>query len=146
MNTSAYEIALIGGAFTILGALIGAIVGYWLSRLLAERYAFITACANLHAAFAPALGQIFLAQTHGNHDRPPIDSFVKDNLLAHASAVEIFRPHVSNKNSDAYQEAWENYRKIANDSVESSVEDRVNGLQPGSALEQSINKIISFAK
>ena len=146
MNTSAYEIALIGGAFTVLGALIGALVGYWLSRLLAERYAFIAACAKLRAAFAPALGQIYLAQNHGNHDRPPIDSFVKSNLLVHASAVEEFRPHVASNNSAAYQEAWESYRKLANNSIESAVEDRVNAFQSGGALEQNLHKVLSFAK
>lgn len=146
MNVSAYEIAIIGGAFTVLGALIGAIVGYWLSRLLAEKQAYTVACSKLRASFAPTLGQIYLAQKHGNHDRPCIDTFVKDNLLVHASAIEEFRSHVSCKNSKAYQSAWEDYRKTANDSIESAVEDRMQELEPGGAIEKNIRKILSFAK
>jgi hypothetical protein len=145
MNVSAYEIAIIGGAFTVLGALIGAIVGYWFSRKLAQKLAYTVACSKLRASFAPALGQIYLAQKHGNHDRPCIDTFVKDNLLYHATAIEEFRPHVSSKNSRAYQNAWEDYCKIASNSIESAVEDRMQELEPSGAIKKNINKILSFA-
>ena len=146
MNLTAYQIALIGGAFTILGALIGTLAGYWLARLLAERNSFIAARAKLRAAFAPALGQIYLAQKHGDHDRPSIEDFVKNNLLAHASAIEEFRPFVASSKSAAYQGAWEDYRKHAHDPHAATAEDWMTDLSGGSALEKRIYAILLFTK
>ena len=133
----------IAGSFTVVGALIGVLSAYWLAIHLERIKERRVACAKLRAAFAPALGQIYLAQNHGDHDRPPIDTFVKSNLLAHASAIEEFRPFVAD--CAAYQEAWEVYRKLANDSLDSDIRDREIGCPTGSALEQSINKVLSFA-
>ena len=146
MDVSVYQLSIIAGGFTIVGALIGALVSYRLSKVFAKNNAIVNAQAKLRATFAPSLAQIYLAQKHGNHDRPDINSFVKENLLGHASAVEEFRPHIPCKNRVAYQDAWENYRKIANDSIESATEDRVKGVELGGALEKSIHKILSFAK
>lgn len=146
MEIDVYGLSVIAGGFTVVGALIGALAGYWLATHLERFKERRVASAKLRAAFAPALGQIYLAQNHGDHDRPSIEAFVKGNLLAHASAIEEFRPFVTGDDGAAYQEAWESYRKFANDSVISTAEDWTTGLPQGHALEQRINEVLSFAK
>lgn len=146
MQIESYELSVIAGGFTIVGALIGALAGYWLATRLERFRERRAAGAKLHVAFAPALGQIYLAQRHGTHDRPSIEDFVKNNLLAHASAVEEFRPYVKNCDRSKYQEVWENYRKLAYDSTLSGVDDWAAELPEGSALERSIKGILVFAK
>lgn len=119
-NITPYDIAIIGGGFTVVGALIGAFITYRFSLKLAEKQ-FINSCAladrqelriasaKFFAAFAPAVAQIYLARHHGTHDIPIVGNILKDALVSHASAIEEFRPFVSD--GAAYQEAWEHYRK-----------------------------------
>lgn len=136
-----------GNALVSLGGVLaGGLVGFLSARHISTRSINAAACAKLRAAFAPALGQIYLAQNHGDHDRPSIEAFVKSNLLTHASAVEEFRPFVTGPDRAAYQTAWESYRKFANDSISSTAEDWTTKLPEGSALEQRINEVLSFAK
>jgi len=52
-NITPYDIALIGGGFTIVGALIAAVVAYWLTTKLEIFKEKRAACTSLHAAFAP---------------------------------------------------------------------------------------------
>ena len=143
------------GGFGIAGTLLGVIFTYHLARQLAdanaahaarqaETNALRNARAKLRAAFAPALGQIYLAQKHGDHDRPSIEDFVKNNLLVHASAIEEFRPFVTGGDA-AYQETWESYRQFANEPMLAYVEDQIEKLQSGSSLKQRIEAILVFA-
>ena len=104
----------------LLGALVGAFITYRFalklveaqfrnSCALADRQELRIVSAKFRVAFAPAIAQIYLARHHGTHDTPIVGNILKDALVSHASAVEEFRPFVSN--GVAYQEAWEQYRK-----------------------------------
>jgi hypothetical protein len=146
VEIDAYGLSFIAGGFTIVGALIGTLAGYWLATHLERFKERRAACAKLRTAFAPTLGQIYLAQKHGDHDRPSIEDFVKSNLLTHASAIEEFRPFVTSSDRPAYQEAWENYRKLANDSTFSTGEDWATDLPQGSSLERCIVDVLTFAE
>ena len=155
---SAYTLAAIAGGFGIAGTLLGAVVTYRLAikladaqaahaRALAEKQALIVARDKLHAAFAPTLGKIYLMQNHGStHNRPQADSFVKENLLIYAGAVEAFRPYVTTKDIDAYQEAWNKYHYFAKDSVHSTAADWTDEQPSGETLKQNIDAILAFAK
>lgn len=145
MEIDAYGLSVIAGGFTVVGALIGTLAGYWLATHLERFKERRAACAKLRTAFAPALGQIYLAQNHGDHDRPSIEAYVKSNLPSHASAIEEFRPFVAGSDRSAYQEAWEHYRKLANDAIISTAEDWTKELPQGGSLGHSINKVLSFA-
>ncbi len=156
MQLTAYEIALISGGFGIVGALLGSILSYRFATKLAithasnaarqaEVNALRDAKAKLRAAFAPALAQIYLAQKHGDHDRPSIEDFVKANLFIHASAIEEFRPFVTGSDT-AYQEAWESYREFANDSTHQIAADWTDDLPDGTSIKQRIEAILAFAK
>lgn len=147
MELSAYDLALIAGAFTIVGALIGAVIAYWLSTQLERRKEHRTACAKLRSAFAPALAIIYIARHHGTHDKPPVDATIKNTLLLHAAAVEEFRPFVPASNRGAYQEAWEKYRQTAAQCPFSTAgEEWGLNMKEGELLERNIHAILQFAK
>ena len=112
-NVTAYDIALIGGGFTVLGALVGGLVAYWLTAQLETWKLDNVARAAFRAAFAPTLAFIYIARHHGTHDRPDINAHIKDALLSHGAAVEVFRRFVGAKRQAAYQDTWENYREFA---------------------------------
>ena len=144
-NVTAYDIAIIGGGFTVVGALIGAIVAYWLTAKLEVFKEHRTARAKFRAAFAPAVAQIYLARHHGTHDTPVVGNILKDALVSHATAIEEFRPLVCN--GVAYQEAWEQYRKTVrqdNDDIDTAEWGTDAALW--STVEAQIKVILLFAK
>lgn len=144
----------------IYAAILGALMGAWItyrfalgltekqfnnSRTLADREAVRSSVAKFRAAFAPALAEIYLARHHGPHDTPVVGDILKKSLLAHAYAIEEFRPFASD--GAAYQEAWEEYRKTvrqdnwAIDSAEWETDE-----ETWSVPEGKINAILQFAK
>jgi hypothetical protein len=144
-NVTAYDIAIIGGGFTVVGALISAVVAYWLTAKLEVFKNRRAACANFRAAFAPAIAQIYLARHHGTHDTPVVGNILKDSLVAQASAIEEFRPYVSD--SAAYQEAWEQYRKtVRQDNNVIDTAEWGNDAPIWSTVEEKIHAILEFAK
>ena len=153
MNTSIFSENILAA---LLGALVGAFITYRFalhltqkqfvySQILADKEAARIACAKFRSAFAPALAQIFLTRNHGTHDVTCIGTFLKSSLLAHASAVEEFRPFVSD--SALYQAAWEAYRKEAH--KENSQIDSENwdtDREPYFVTEEKIHCLLQFAK
>ncbi len=105
MNISIYHIALIGGCFTILGALIGALAGYWLSRLIAEKNFSDIAKSKFRSAFAPAKVILKFPQSLGNTEAR---KFFESALTNQAIAVEEFRPFA--KDGTSYQKTWDDYQ------------------------------------
>ena len=147
MKITAYDLALIAGGFTIIGALIGALAAYWLTTYLEKNKEHRAACATLRAAFAPTLALIYIARNHGTHNRPDIDTHIKSALLDHGAAIEDFRPFIAGSDSTAYQKAWEDYRKIsAMDSYSIAAEAKILNLQLDELLEHKILDILRFAK
>lgn len=144
-NLTAYDIAIIGGFFTVVGALIGAIVAYWLTVKLEYFKEHRAARTKFRAAFAPAIAQIYLARHHGTHDTPIVGNILKDALVSHATAVEEFRPFVCS--SVAYQEAWEQYRMtVRQDNNDIDTAEWGTDAALWSTVEVQIEAILSFAK
>ena len=156
MQLTAYEIALIAGGFGIVGALLGALLSYRCAIKLAninaanaarqaETNALRDARAMFRAAFAPALAEIYLARHHGTHDTPIVGDILKKSLLTHASAIEEFRPFVSN--GTAYQEAWENYRKtVRQDNHDIDTAEWGTDAATWSTVEAKIQSILAFSE
>ena len=136
------------------GALFVALANHRLQLWREKRAARVAACAKLRAAFDSVLAQIYLVQNRGNSnygstdeaERESIAPFVKNALFAHAAAVEEFRPFVASNRHAAYQEAWESYRKLANERNPGTAEDWMTDTPGGSALEKRIHAILLFAK
>ena len=72
---------------------------------------------------------------------------MKTALLQHGSAVEVFRPFVRSKYQTAYQQSWEEYRKLAAMGHEDrkSEEWGKNIDDHEVLLENSINSLLGFA-
>lgn len=152
-NVTAYDIALIGGGFAVVGALIGALSAYWLATELARVKEYRAACVRLRAAFAPALAMIYLARHHGNHDRPNDHGFIQTELLRHAAAVEEFRVFVPDSKRSAYQETWESYRKDAHQDGYSRIGDEWGRaadtgreVPHGEIIEEKIHALLRFTE
>jgi len=137
------EVSLIAGGFTILGALIGTLCGYWLAKRLASHTARISACAHLRAAFAPTLVKLDADRTKKIlPDDPVIDTYLRDGLEQIALAVEIFRPFVRHSDKAAYQEAFRQYRQAASDGL--LVATAHSKDDPWSVIEQRIHEILRY--
>lgn len=109
-DVTAYTLAWIGGGFTVLGALIGVLTTFWLAVVQERRRERRSAIAAFRAALAPALAQLYLARHHGTHDRPVLGDILREALMAHATAVELFRPLVADEKQ--FQADWEQYRQF----------------------------------
>lgn len=134
----------------VIAALVGAVLGSFLAFRfaisLAERREASIAKAAYRAAFAPSLAFIYIAQKHGNHDRPNIDAHIKDALLAHGAAVEIFRVYVPKRQIRDYQNAWEDYRLLAaEDPFPRTGEEEESGIQIGDSIKLKIHALLRFA-
>lgn len=144
-NVTAYDIALIGGGFTIVGAFIGAIAAYWLSTHLERFKEHREARTKFRAAFAPALAQLGIARRHGpTHNAPDIDGILGASLLNHAAALEEFRVFVACGKRSAYQEAWENYCETVKGGI--FIADTINDKDPWSVFEEKIHALLRFAE
>ena len=147
MNISPFELSIIAGSFTVVGALITIGGAHRLAIHLESIKRQQAAIANFRAAFSPTLSFLYIASQHGSHDKPDIDIHIKDALLAHGAAVEIFRPFVSKHDRGKYQKAWEEYRKeVAKDQYSVAVEPRIEKITVEEFLERKIHKILQYAE
>jgi hypothetical protein len=136
----------------IIAALIGALVGAWITYrfslgLIAKQNS-MQAAADLRAAFAPTLAFVFIAKRHiGTHDRPDFNAHLRNAVLSHGSAIEMFRPFVSKSDRSAYQKAWEEYQQEATkDIYDAAVEPRIEGVTVEEFIENKIHNILKHAE
>ena len=156
------DIRIIAALIAVAGTLLGVWLGGILSREsslkaviasnknaidLMKRQEFNKAVASFRSAFAPALAFIYLTKKHGStHEVPDVDKFLKDALLQHAAALEVFRIFIPESKRTAYQEAWEKYRyEVWNygfgaNSLRQDIDD------PYGIYENLIHDILQFAK
>jgi hypothetical protein len=147
MNLSPYDLAIIAGLFTIVGALIGVISSYWLSIHLFEKQQLLIATANFRAAFSNTIGKMAIAQNDSSIDKRDLLSSTFHEL---ASAVETYRPFISSKDSTAYQDAWQKYYmpdgKVSFTNYYLSIEDQGIKRDCYALFTERINAILYFAK
>jgi hypothetical protein len=141
MTLTAYDFALIAGAFTLLGALIGAVLAYRFGIQLAAHNARRAAGTQLRAAFAPELAALRAARVDKSL---PIDEILVEALLKHAAAVEEYRFFVSKKTHLTYQAAWQQYQDANKGGV--FVESFVGESDPHGVIERKIQDVLRFAK
>lgn len=108
MELSPYEIALIGGGFTIVGALVGAWIGYRSAIKIHTITEFNKAAAKFRAAFLPQI--IYLTHNADIHScgnlREVLD---RSYLREHLQALETFKAHLCAIKRDRIQKAWDDY-------------------------------------
>ena len=140
---------LFNAAISLGGVFAGGVVGYLSARRIATLTARRAACAKFIAAFSPAIGFLDKARRHdSDHDRPNASAFLRDAFVAHAAAIEDFRPFVRTKDLSAYQQAWETYCETAHaGTVEAEfMAEDIDHVDPRRALQDLIHSILRFAK
>jgi hypothetical protein len=141
--------SVLASSMSLLGVVVGGAIGFFSARTISNRNAKAGAAARLRAAFAQGLAQIELDRLHGStHDQPDVKAFFKAALLAHAAAIEEFRPFVSGAKRQSYQQAWDRY-------VRSVQEQKVDAWDPATTKQsehpwhvvvENINAVLSHAE
>lgn len=91
----------------LLGVFVGGFVSYYFSNKLAVKQQRIIAAGNFRAAFMPAIAQMRNEQLSGRETE--VDRLLEEAFPAMSVAIETYRPFLSCKDKQAYQEAWNNY-------------------------------------
>ena len=105
---------LLGSLVSLGGVALGGLIGFLSATRVSDRNARATAAAKFRASLAPALA-VLVAASHEHRDqsdRTDPSAFLKANFLAHASAIEEFRPFVVAPKRAYFQRAWEQYCEL----------------------------------
>lgn len=111
MQTTPYEIAIIAGGFTIVGALLGAWIGYRNALNLYNVTEFNKAATTFRNAFYPEL--IFLrhnAKVAEAGSSSDFGEFLFHGYIhRHLEAFEVFRDYLSTEEKARIDKAWQEY-------------------------------------
>lgn len=110
MQTSPYEIAVIAGSFTIIGALLGAWVGYRNALKIHSITQFNHAAGLFRNAFLPET--TFLkhnANIGGLGSSNKLRELLRAGYLRHLKALEIFKSYLSTTDRVTIDHVWDEY-------------------------------------
>lgn len=96
----------IGFLYGVCGSLDGGLAAHFLNKEREGRVEFNRAASKLRSAFAAAQAKI---RRRAHENGRELRNFLNDQILIHASAIEEFRPFVSD--GIAYDKAWSEYQK-----------------------------------
>ena len=105
MQVGPYDIALIGGAFTLLGALIT----YWFATELGRRQARRDAGRKLREAFADEISA--MNPVTGRTD-VTVEYLLQQAFLKHYAAMREFSFHLAGRERESFEAAWKNYYEV----------------------------------
>lgn len=111
MNLSPYELIIIAGGFTIVGALIGGLIAFRNTISIYNLSEFNKAAALFREAFYPDL--IFIKHNAVIAEKGSTDSldlFLRASYLhRHLKALETFKYSLSSKEKTEIDKAWSDY-------------------------------------
>ena len=139
MNVTVYDVALIGGGFTVLGALIGALVTYQFSLKLMQRSMKLEAGRRLVAAFSNELATLDPVNKKQNLN---VEQVLQSSFNRHYAAVIEFSHYLNERDKKAFLQVWENYYQVGG-----SVEffDYYMGKDPYAIFKERVESILKFA-
>ena len=144
MNITPYEIALIGGGFTIVGVLIGSLVTYLFSVKLADNNSRREAGRRLREAFAEELALLHPENLQNDLN---VGLVLKEAFPKHSRAVIEFSYYLHNSEKQSFQEAWKSYSLIGGSVSLFDYYMRDNKkTNPREIFAQRINTILEFTK
>ena len=153
MNLTPYEIALIAGGFTIVGTLIGAIIGNRNAISLNKIVEFNKAAATFRSAFTSELREL---KTIIKYDMEIVEDDITKMLGSSAIKFEnaciIFRPYLKKSKRICFNNAWKEYchpqggdpKKVPGPFYEYFV--NKNNNDAVNLIIDKIEKMIGFAK
>ena len=105
---TAYDIAIIGGGFTVVGALVGGIVTYWFTAHLEDRKMAQIARVEFRSAFA----EIYTATSAtSTADNRAIYSILLASRSNHDRVAKAFASHLGFWRRRSFAKAWKHYEK-----------------------------------
>lgn len=135
MSLSPYELVLIAGCFTILGAIIGGWIGYRNALSIHKISEFNKAAAAFRDAFLPEI--LLLRYGVGTPEVGSSDGGLANILTVglvnrHIKALNIFRGYLASRQRHAIDKAWEDYQAYVDGCTDMSV---------GAGREDTLNRI-----
>jgi hypothetical protein len=109
LNFGPYEIALIGGGFTLLGVLVGGLIGYRFSLALVKRQEFAKAASAFKSAFIQELRYLDHRYAPNRMGSDGVYKTLSDAFDRHEIAVINFRPYLCRKQRIGFDRAWDDY-------------------------------------
>lgn len=105
MDVTAYDIALISGGFTIVGALIGGAASFFLNSVQVAKDAKRLAAIKLRESFG---AEVALLERTSERENETSD-LLKSAFLKHQAAVNEFRLHLRGREISRFNDAWVRY-------------------------------------
>ena len=146
MNLSAYEIALIAGGFTIIGALLGSWIGYRNALKINIIMEFNKAAAEFRAAF---IEEQRLLDPNSFADRASAgsaSSILKNAIHNHERAMIIFEPFVCKSQIEEYKQAWRDYAGENNNFPQYTGDTALKKEEGRKLALSNIEKLLKFAQ
>lgn len=143
MNLSPYELVLIAGGFTIIGALVGGWIGYKNALGIYNITAFNKAATAFRNAFLCELIYLKYNACLPECERTytTLQEFLRaGHIHRHLKAFDIFRDHLSTKERVAIGKVWEeycNFEQYSNKDNEAALK---------KVALQNIEKLLKFAE
>ncbi|MCI5143752.1 MAG: hypothetical protein D3909_18920 [Candidatus Electrothrix sp. ATG1] len=114
MELNAYEVAVIAGGFTVLGTLLGALIGYRNAINLYKVTEFNKAATRFRSAFYPDV--LFFKYGIGSPKTTSpdqsLDHFLQYSFLnRHAEALMLFRAYLSTRQIANIEKDWQSYQE-----------------------------------
>jgi hypothetical protein len=130
------------------GVALGGLVGYCSARRVSDRNSMAVAVAKFRAAFSHTQAQLAIAIRHNDDfTKPNVSNVLKDDFIRHAAAIEEFRPFVTCKNREAYQQAWQEYCELEPTIWDGGILKPPHEDQAAEVVfEQKIHNILLFSK
>lgn len=154
MNLSPYELVLIAGGFTIIGALLGGWIGYRNAIGIYNIAEFNKAASAFRNVFLPIITYLkHNANIGGIGSSNNLHEILFSGYLRQLKALEIFKIHLSSKDREGIEKAWQNYCKSQSDptvlnfeqySTKNATSEQEKELKH--LAHTRINKILKFAE
>ncbi len=137
MEVGAYEIALIGVGGAVVGALLGALIAYWLSLKLADINVKREANRRLVSSFHRELADIYPTPVCWPKD---VDNFLRSKFSNLQAAVGEFRYYLPVKEWEDFDRAWFNYYCSTGRDVDKSCQSYTHYMDFITTIDQKTTK------
>ena len=140
MQLSPYEIALISGGFTIVGAFLGSYITYRFALVISNVNARHDAGRRLREAFAYEMAVLHPATGDKGFD---VERLLQASWLKHHSAVSEFACHLPPEKRAPFEQAWRDYYEVGGGI---RFFDYYTGDNPRQKFQERVEAILKFTQ
>lgn len=140
MQLGPYDIALIAGGFTVVGALLGSFVTYRFALHLSSVNARRDAGRRLREAFAPELASLHPVTGAKDID---VERFLQASWPKHHAAVSELAFHLPQEQRAVFEQAWREYYEVGGSIC---FLDYYMGDNPRQTFQERVNAILKFTQ